>query len=39
MIDEIKWKVQEWWDGTSKKTKIIIAVGIVIVIASVIINK
>ena len=32
MIDDIKWKLQEWWDETTKKTKIIIAVGIIIVI-------
>jgi|TARA_R100000030_G_scaffold48397_3_gene36518 flagellar biosynthesis/type III secretory pathway M-ring protein FliF/YscJ len=36
MIDDIKWKLQEWWDGTTKKTKIIIAVAIVIVIAAII---
>ncbi len=39
MIDEIKYKVQEWWDGTTKTTKIIIAVGIVIIIAAIITNS
>ena len=38
MIDDLKWKAQEWWDGTTKKTKIIIAVAIVIVIAVIINN-
>ena len=38
MIDNLKWKAQEWWDGTTKKTKIIIALGIVIVIAVIINN-
>ncbi len=38
MIDNLKWKAQEWWDGTTKKTKIIIAVAIVIVIAVIINN-
>jgi len=38
MIDEIKWKAQEWWDGTTKKTKVIIAVAIVLVIAVIINN-
>ena len=38
MIDNLKWKAQEWWDGTTKKTKIIIAVAIVIVIAVIITN-
>ena len=33
MIDDLKWKAQEWWNGTTKKTKIIIAVGVIIVIA------
>ena len=38
MLDDLKWKAQEWWDGTTKKTKIIIAVAIVIVIAVIINN-
>ena len=38
MIDELKWKAQEWWDGTTKKTKIIIAVGVIIVIAVILNN-
>ena len=38
MLDDLKWKAQEWWDGTTKKTKIIIAVGIIIFIAVIINN-
>ena len=38
MIDNLKWKAQEWWDGTTKKTKIIIAVGIIIFIAVILNN-
>ena len=38
MIDNLKWKAQEWWDGTTKKTKVIIAVAIVLVIAVIINN-
>jgi len=26
MLDDLKWKAEEWWNGTTKKTKIIIAV-------------
>tara|TARA_E500000178_G_scaffold347016_1_gene399578 strand:+ start:941 stop:1057 length:117 start_codon:yes stop_codon:yes gene_type:complete len=38
MLDDLKWKAQEWWDGTTKKTKIIIAVGIIIFIAVILNN-
>jgi len=38
MIDDLKWKAQEWWNGTTKKTKIIIAVGIIIFIAVILNN-
>ena len=36
MLDNLKWKVQEWWDESTKKTKIIIAVGVIILIAAII---
>ena len=38
MLDDLKWKAQEWWDGTTKKTKIIIAVGIIVFIAVILNN-
>jgi len=38
MLDDLKWKAEEWWNGTTKKTKIIIAVGIIIFIAVILNN-
>ena len=38
MLDNLKWKAEEWWNETTKKTKIMIAVGIIIFIAVILNN-